>query len=51
MSNQNTKRNVGLVVLLIIIIAATAGGYSYYENWKYEYYPEHDRNDKHRDLE
>ena len=32
MSNQNTKRNVGLVVLLIIIIAATAGGYSYYAN-------------------
>jgi phosphate transport system substrate-binding protein len=30
MSNQNTKRNVGLVVLVIIIVAAIAGGYSYY---------------------
>jgi len=32
MSNQNTKRNVGLVVLVIIIVAALAGGYSYYLN-------------------
>ena len=32
MSNQNTKRNVGLVVLVIIIVAAIAGGYSYYLN-------------------
>jgi phosphate transport system substrate-binding protein len=32
MSNQNTKRNVGLVVLAIIVVAAIAGGYSYYVN-------------------
>jgi phosphate transport system substrate-binding protein len=32
MSNQNTKRNVGLVALVIIIVAAIAGGYSYYLN-------------------
>jgi phosphate transport system substrate-binding protein len=32
MSNYNTKRNVGLVVLVIIIVAAIAGGYSYYLN-------------------
>jgi phosphate transport system substrate-binding protein len=32
MSNQDTKRNVGLVVLVIIIVAAIAGGYSYYVN-------------------
>jgi phosphate transport system substrate-binding protein len=30
MSNQNTKRNVGIVVLVIIIAAAIVGGYSYY---------------------
>ena len=32
MSNQNTKRNVGIVILVIIIVAAIAGGYSYYLN-------------------
>jgi phosphate transport system substrate-binding protein len=32
MSNQNTRRNVGLVALVIIIVAAIVGGYSYYLN-------------------
>jgi phosphate transport system substrate-binding protein len=32
MSNQNTKRNVGIVILVIIIVAAVIGGYSYYVN-------------------
>jgi phosphate ABC transporter phosphate-binding protein len=32
MSNQNTKRNVGIVILAIIIVAAVLGGYSYYLN-------------------
>ena len=32
MSNQNTKRNVGIVILVIIIVAAIVGGYSYYLN-------------------
>jgi len=32
MSNQNTKRNVGIVILVIIIVAAIIGGYSYYVN-------------------
>ena len=30
MSNQNTKRNVGIVIVVIIIVAAIIGGYSYY---------------------
>jgi phosphate transport system substrate-binding protein len=32
MSNQNTRRNVGIVILVIIIVAAIVGGYSYYLN-------------------
>ena len=32
MSNQNTKRNVGIAILVIIIAAAIVGGYSYYVN-------------------
>jgi phosphate transport system substrate-binding protein len=32
MSNQNTKRNVGIVILVIIIVAAVVGGYGYYVN-------------------
>jgi phosphate transport system substrate-binding protein len=32
MSNQNTKRNVGIVILVIIIVGAIIGGYSYYLN-------------------
>jgi len=30
MSNQKTRRNIGLVVLVVIIVAAVAGGYGYY---------------------
>jgi len=32
MSNQNTRRNLGIVILVIIIVAAIVGGYSYYLN-------------------
>ena len=32
MSNQNTKRNAGIVILVIITGAAIVGGYSYYLN-------------------
>jgi phosphate transport system substrate-binding protein len=30
MSNQKTRRNIGLIVLVVIIVAAVAGGYGYY---------------------
>jgi hypothetical protein len=32
MSSQNTRRNVGTVILAIIIVGAVAGGYIYYAN-------------------
>jgi len=32
MSNQSTKRNLGIVILVIIVVGAIVGGYSYYVN-------------------